>query len=673
MKAKLILSFILSFAFYLLNSQIPQGFNYQALARDGTTGNPITTSISVRITVQSDQSGGTVFWVELHDPVVPNSSGLFNLVIGNGTRQSGLAYFSDIDWGVTPKYVKTEIFYQGQWKDMGASKLWTVPYSAVAGNIKGTLKNLSVKGEAAGPEEALFEVKNNNGQTIFAVYNEGVRIYVSDQQKGAKGGFAIGGFGTEKGGTSQRYLYVDADSIRGYIYNDPLVKGAKGGFAIGGFDASKSYKKDYLVISPDSARIYVNNRPSTKGAKGGFAIGGFDESKGSTSKLLTVSIDSIRMYIDDSAKGAKGGFAIGGYDASKGIPSPKYISVNANQTNIQGTDSLKGFSVTNIQGGSNSDYFNINKINYSIGHESGLKTNPNLSLTKGKYNVFLGYKSGFNNIEGYGNIFLGHESGFNTTTGSYNVYMGFRSGNANLNGNSNVFVGYQSGEKSTAGWNLYVGQGAGKENSTGTRNTYLGCQAGIDDGKYLIQYGVPPGSDNTYIGYRAGAANAGGSSNVYIGSYAGQNNNNNSSGRIFIGPHAGENVTTDNRLFIDISNTATPLIYGEFNATVSSRQLTINGKTTTNGSLNYGADVTATDDYVVSIPGITQYVAGMMITFKANTANTTACSVNVNSLGAIGLKMKHDQDPTTNYIEAGSIVMAVYDGTFFQMMQPAAN
>jgi hypothetical protein len=92
------------------------------------------------------------------------------------------------------------------------------------------------------------------------------------------------------------------------------------------------------------------------------------------------------------------------------------------------------------------------------------------------------------------------------------------------------------------------------------------------------------------------------------------------------------------------------------------------------GTLNFAADAQADDDYEITLdPAITAYITGMMITFTANTANTGACTVNVNSIGAVSLKMLHDQDPGNNYIEAGSVVVAVFDGTNFQMIQPASN
>jgi len=670
MKTKTTLFYLWSFIFVLALSpspcalgQIPQGFNYQAIARDGTgavlANQTLTT---VEFSIESLPSGGTVFWKEVHNSVPTNSFGLFNLVVGLGSRVDGtVATFDLIDWSISPKYILTKI----NGTAMGSSQLYAVPYAMTAKNLKGTA-NLSITGTTSSLDEALFEVKNKNGQTIFAVYNEGVRIYVDNGAKGPKGGFAVGGFDMTKA-TKQEYLVVSDDSVRIYVDSNPLTKGKKSGFAVGGYDVTKAGTiQNYLDVSGDSVRIYVDSNPATKKVKGGFAVGGYDITKKVPQDLLRVTYDSTRIYINDTpGKAVKSGFAVGGFDASKTL-KPKYLSVKPYQTNVQVNDSLKGFSVTNIQGGTAADFMNINKLNYAIGHESGLKTDPTISIVKGKYNVFFGYKAGFNNVEGYGNIFMGHLAGYNSTVGGYNVYMGFKAGTANLSGNSNVFIGYESGAASTAGWNMYVGQGAGKANSTGTQNTYIGCQAGIEDGLYYLDYGLVPGSSNTFVGFRAGASSWSGNNNVYIGTRAGELNNNYRSGRVFIGYMAGYNDGNDNRLYIDNSSTTAPLIYGDF--TDGSEKLVVNG------ALNYGTDAGTSNAYTVTIPSINALVAGMMVTFKANTANTAgACTLKINSLAAKSLYMKHDQNPTANYIEVGSIVMAVYDGASFQMVQPAAN
>jgi hypothetical protein len=190
----------------------------------------------------------------------------------------------------------------------------------------------------------------------------------------------------------------------------------------------------------------------------------------------------------------------------------------------------------------------------------------------------------------------------------------------------------------------------------------MGCNAGLSNTN---------GQSNVCIGQNAGKNNASGRYNTILGNNAGSSYTG--YGNVFIGYSAGSKETGGNKLYI--ANSATnPLIYGEFNeAQPCNQQFTIYGKTTINGPLNYGEDAQVTDDYEVTIAGIDFYNLGQVITFRAGTANTGACTVDINSLGPKDLKSNHDQDPADNYIEVGSMVMAVFDGTNFQMIQPDAN
>ncbi len=245
MKTKLLLVFSLfATTIFIGTAQVPQGFNYQAIARNGS-GNPIVgAALKTRFTIQSLSTGGTIFYKEEHSSVSTNSIGLFTLVVGNGTQTGGTAAkFSAIEWDKSPKFLMTEIYYNSEWLLMGTTQMWSVPYSMVADSAKGLTKvpKLEVVGDNDAGSQALFEVRRKDGQPVFAVYNEGIRAYVSDGTKGTKGGFAVGGFGAEKA-TSQKFLYVDKDSVR--IYIDPAppqVKGTstKGGFAVGGYGAEK--------------------------------------------------------------------------------------------------------------------------------------------------------------------------------------------------------------------------------------------------------------------------------------------------------------------------------------------------------------------------------------------------------------------------------------------------
>ncbi|MFN8209479.1 MAG: tail fiber domain-containing protein [Bacteroidales bacterium] len=294
MKArKLVMIVLFICSYFAVKGQVPQGFNYQAIARDAS-GNPITgQTIEVKIGILSDTLTPVILREELFTSVKTNAFGLFSVVIGTGTFQSGsVPNFSDINWSDKPLFARTYINYPiGSWKYMGSFKLWSVPYSMVARNLGGAVDRLKVSGTLTSMDSALFEVRNRTGQIVFAVYNEGVRIYVDNGRNKAstKGGFAIGGFGAGKS-VSQPLFVVDQDSIRAYI-DTGLVKARKGGFAIGSFNNAKSPWEQYLSVSRDSTRIFINDQPA-KGSKGGFAIGGFNQSKSGNINYLNVATEA---------------------------------------------------------------------------------------------------------------------------------------------------------------------------------------------------------------------------------------------------------------------------------------------------------------------------------------------------------------------------------------------
>src|SRR4030043_1319605 len=311
-------------------SQIPQGFNYQAIVRDGVTKQPIISqSVKVRITIET--SLAAEIYQEEH-LVLTDEFGIMAIVIGD-RNPTGTDLFEDIDWNEEPLYIKTELQYPvgGSYAEVGTAPLMSVPYEMVADSLSRPLTKLTVTGETADMTEALFEVRNKDGQLVFAVYNEGVRIYFDDGSKGTKGGFAIGGFSTGKT-PSQPYLIVNPDTVR--IYINQTGKGVKGGFAIGGYGADKTDPQNFLFISDDSVRVYVDNadEETPKGVKGGFAIGGYGTSKGDQ-KFLTVSDDSVRIYINDTGKSSKGGFAIGGFGTTKGVGA-SFLNVETSATGI---------------------------------------------------------------------------------------------------------------------------------------------------------------------------------------------------------------------------------------------------------------------------------------------------------------------------------------------------
>jgi hypothetical protein len=234
-----------------VNAQVPQGFNYQAIARDGSGNLLSNKSLPVQISILSDTISNVYVWEEQQNATT-NSSGTINLVIGATTAtkiQGSAASFSAINWGATPLYIRIKIYYQNEWKTMGSAKLWSVPYSMVSekANSVSSGSKLSIVSANDAATDALFEVKRKDGQTVFAVYSNAVNVYVPNSvAKGGKGGFAIGGFDA-KAGTSQDFFRVTPDSIRAYIDNSPVAKGGKGGFAIGGYETGKGILSNYFM------------------------------------------------------------------------------------------------------------------------------------------------------------------------------------------------------------------------------------------------------------------------------------------------------------------------------------------------------------------------------------------------------------------------------------------
>ncbi len=596
MKTRIIFSVMVLMLSSALFSQVPQGFNYQAIARDGS-GNEITkTDMTVLVSIFTGESADILVWQEEHR-ITTNAYGLINLVVGDPDAipgKEGLAKsFSEIDWLLQPLYINIMADWQGTMEDMGTSQLMTVPYSMVAGqslSLAGNplmmngdtiyfLNNVSVGSNTPGKaklavvgddplsQDALFEVRRDDGEIMFAVYNTGVRINVpvNPLAKGPKGGFAIGGFDAAKG-VVQDYFTVNNDSIRLYIDTNPAVKSPKGGFAIGGFDAAKATGEEYLRVTRDSTRVYVRN--SAKGPKGGFAIGGFDAAKGTADNFLDLTPENYFI-------GHQAGFSniSGLYNAFIGFRSG-YSNVDADYNTYVGYE-------TGLN--SNSDYNTF--VGYQAGRSiSQITAGGNVFMgylagtrsTSGYRNVFIGYNSGAYNINGYENTFLGGHAGYGFNTGNANVMIGTYAGNYFYGGNNNIFIGNKSGYgikngTDLANNNIFVGTSAGTKVTTGYDNTFIGTESGYNNsyGHYNVLIGNRSGYSNTgynniFIGYKAGESSSSTTNTTFIGNEAGRNligddnlaigdrtgtndyvAENECFGQVILGIDAGRNITGD--------------------------------------------------------------------------------------------------------------------------------
>ncbi len=170
-----------------------------------------------------------------------------------------------------------------------------------------------------------------------------------------------------------------------------------------------------------------------------------------------------------------------------------------------------------------------------VGNECGINTvdleNENSGFgiaalkdnTTGYENTAIGWNALSQNVAGFRNTAIGPESLLDNIDGNYNTAIGPNSATYNISGNNNISIGYS----------------AQYYNQAGSNNVGIGNSANINNHN---------GSNNTTIGFEAGKGTE------YM----------NKSGNVMIGYQAGYSENGSNRLYIENSNSSSPLIYGEF-------------------------------------------------------------------------------------------------------------
>lgn len=367
-------------------------------------------------------------------------------------------------------------------------------------------------------------------------------------------------------------------------------------------DIIRFYSKNACHVFIDSNRLVVSS---------GYCNVLIGDSCGASKNIGSGNV-FLGFFAGAQSEGGTDNVAIGN-NAGKRIQHHYNTFVGA----WSGTSNTTGYNNTFL--GYESGFLNITgRHNVFIGHKAGLNNTEaerntfvgnqsGLSNTTGANNVYIGNESGKNNQTGNHNVFIGHQAGINETgsnrlyiassptstpliygifdeqilkfyarrieincgdsnvilgaksgeftTGAYNVFVGDLAGEANTTGLQNVFTGAMSGKKNVNGnMNVFIGSNAGANNIDGSRNTFVGSNAGGSN---------TTGWRNTYLGLSAGYYNTTGSYNTFLGRAAGYNNISGEA-NVFVGSMAGFNETGSNKLYISNSETATPLIYGEF-------------------------------------------------------------------------------------------------------------
>ena len=194
--------------------------------------------------------------------------------------------------------------------------------------------------------------------------------------------------------------------------------------------------------------------------------------------------------------------------------------------------------------------------------------------SEGYRNTAVGSGAMYSITDGELNTGIGYYALYSITSGSRNLAMGQTALDSLTSGNDNSGQGNATMTKlTTGGSNVGFGGQALYNALTCSYNTAVGHQALYDN---TANY-------NSALGYRAGY-NATAASCVYLGALAGQNN------------------AANNRLYIDNSNSAAPLIYGEFDNNV----IKINGELRITGDVggeSSSNSITGATDTPSSDPG----------------------------------------------------------------------
>lgn len=334
-------------------AQAPLGMNYQAVIRNSTGEVVANQQIGLQLSVLQGSSSGTSVYSETFTPTT-NEFGLVNVILGQGKSKSG--DYSAINWSTANYYLKVGLDLNGgsSYQTMGVTQLLSVPYANFAfssktiegdgGNatISGTLQVVS---DGTNSEEVpIFQVKNSKGETVFAVYENGVEILI-DETSGAKtkGAFAISGKTTTKG--TQEILTVTPELTQIYV-DEPTTK-TKGGFAISGRTTTKEGETDILTVTPSLTQVFVEE--TTTKTKGGFAISGRTTTKSTgTYDVFTVVPERTDVYVkpSPSKNSLPIGFSVSGLDVN--YEPNELFSISEQGTYVATTLATKPEVTTNL-------------------------------------------------------------------------------------------------------------------------------------------------------------------------------------------------------------------------------------------------------------------------------------------------------------------------------------
>jgi hypothetical protein len=173
------LSISLFFYIFTTFAQVPQSFNYQAVARDGNGNILDLKQISLKISILKGSVSGSSVYTETHT-LSTNHFGLINLEIGRGITSDS---FDQIDWSTGQYFLNIEMDENGGgiFKQMGTTQLLSVPFALYAANTPNSF-NLHYPDGFSNISNVTQEIDTNKSYTVPA----GKNFYIQAAQCGLK-------------------------------------------------------------------------------------------------------------------------------------------------------------------------------------------------------------------------------------------------------------------------------------------------------------------------------------------------------------------------------------------------------------------------------------------------------------------------------------------------------
>jgi len=313
-------------------------------------------------------------------------------------------------------------------------------------------------------------------------------------------------------------------------------------------------------------------------------------------------------------------YTTGSYNVTVGTQANMYTT-GGNNVAVGGLaakgDSTSTFANTVAVGYEALTFLTTGSANTAVGYKAARVTTTSSNMTA------VGYAALQGNVSGTGSTVIGASA---ATVGSFSnvTAVGYASAQYGSSGQFNAYLGGATGKYTSGSYNVLVGQdaGVGSSGSTFSASVGIGYRSLLQSTSasnntavgYHTGYYITTGDKNTLLGSLAGKGASGASTfanTVAIGYQAGTALTTGGS-NILIGYQAGSTLTTEsNKLYIENSNSATPLIYGEFdndilrvNGTLQVNDPSSTGYSfpTATGTLGQVLEVDASGDLVFATP-----------------------------------------------------------------------